>query len=350
MGYDVIADQLRLRLSDGHLHILSDLFQTMNSYNDGVDALCFKVKHHQLERCINDLYQKDLIQRRTGKDHKNVYRPSLLALPLIDDETARTIENTCDAIVQCLYRAFKNDPYVRLTIGDVANQVSADEGVLQEALRYLRDMPLGLVAISDDKPLVETDNVPIIESIMKYPSLLDVYKQLLQWTMANNSEAPFFVAEEEPMPTPFVSLIDELLTPSNRSIINAEIVRVLQELRLALLHGLRTLSAVGIRTVIDMIVDDQSKRDLGSFQHKIQWLKDEGLVPELTRKHLLEVIDLGSSAAHRGYNPKGEHLKTALMMLNHLVQSVYTMPNRINEMKRDKPTRARSLQRNRRKK
>ncbi|ANO49984.1 hypothetical protein [Woeseia oceani] len=144
----------------------------------------------------------------------------------------------------------------------------SSETELFDALRLLRDMPLDLIAISDDLTLSDTVNVPFTKTIMHYPALIHVYEQLLQRaTVAELDTQSTLIKGNAPFGH-LMDHLDELLAAENSFRIDAEILQVIRELRIALFKELRTLSAVSTRTVIDMIVDHRAGSDLGSFRAK----------------------------------------------------------------------------------
>jgi len=79
--------------------------------------------------------------------------------------------------------------------------------------------------------------------------------------------------------------------------------------------------------------------DAGTFAQKLAQLEDAGFVGRRDRKFLDAALDAGSAAAHRGYQPKKEHLDHVMDIVENLLQAVYILEEAADELKESTPAR-----------
>ena len=113
---------------------------------------------------------------------------------------------------------------------------------------------------------------------------------------------------------------------------------LLVEIYTALAQDLRALPAMGVRAVID-VVCVTLVGDSGSFESKLDLLRERGHISDIERSILTAAIDAGSASAHRGYVPSKEDLTTLLDVVEHLLQAQYILPDAVEKMKSNTPSR-----------
>ncbi|GBO55758.1 hypothetical protein APA_3908 [Pseudanabaena sp. lw0831] len=118
-----------------------------------------------------------------------------------------------------------------------------------------------------------------------------------------------------------------------------EMQDLLAEVYIALHSNSRRLALMGARTVIDMFILDKIG-DIGTFEEKLKKLVDGGYLGSKQRDILKVVLDAGSAAAHRGYNPSPEDLNHVIDVVESLLQ-FYIFEVQSNSVKVKIPPRAR---------
>lgn len=119
-----------------------------------------------------------------------------------------------------------------------------------------------------------------------------------------------------------------------------DIPPLMKEVYLALHTGSNRLAAMGTRTVLDLVMNEQIG-DVGVFSKKLDTLLGEGLVTKSERDILEAALDVGSAASHRGHAPKPEELSAIMDIIEHLLQKIYILPSKVASLKAATPPKAR---------
>lgn len=117
-----------------------------------------------------------------------------------------------------------------------------------------------------------------------------------------------------------------------------EVKSLMDEIYSALHANSRRLALMGARTVVDMLLMDKVG-DLGTFSEKLAQLEGHGFVGRKNREFLGAALDAGNAAAHRGYQPKKEHLDHVMDIVENLLQAVYILEEAADELKKSTPAR-----------
>lgn len=108
---------------------------------------------------------------------------------------------------------------------------------------------------------------------------------------------------------------------------------VLREVYLSLNVGLRFLPAVGIRTALDVLINEKVG-DVGTFEQKLEKLVGAGFVSAEEKDRLAVLAEAGHAAAHRGYAPEPQVLDVVLKILESVVEWLYIEVKRSTELSR----------------
>ena len=108
--------------------------------------------------------------------------------------------------------------------------------------------------------------------------------------------------------------------------------RILKELYCALDNELYTLSAMGIRKVIDLICSDKLGADAGPFEQKLESLEKNNIISSSEKKLLEFLVELGNAASHRAFNPNQKMLQSAEEIMKHLILKHYIYPAQAEEL------------------
>ena len=115
---------------------------------------------------------------------------------------------------------------------------------------------------------------------------------------------------------------------------------LLLEIYAALHNDAPSLAAMGIRAVIETVMVN-AVGDEGSFKRNLSTLKSKGLISQLDIDHLMDVLDVGSAAIHRGHIPRLDDVIGALDIAETLVKRLHLDKNAIAALKKSTPPRSR---------
>ena len=106
---------------------------------------------------------------------------------------------------------------------------------------------------------------------------------------------------------------------------------IIEEMLYALAGGKMRLSTVGLRMIVEFIVNDKECSGRG-LMHKINDLRAKGLIDE-GQKDLLHKIRLkGNSGAHRGLSMSTTELVAGMSVVDLLIEKLYSAPKRQDEV------------------
>lgn len=91
------------------------------------------------------------------------------------------------------------------------------------------------------------------------------------------------------------------------------------------------LAAIGVRTVLDMVLVS-TVGDIGGFAAKLSQLESRKYVTSCERERLDVLADVGSAAAHRGYTVGIGDLNIIIDILEEVVRKLYIDPGRDKEL------------------
>lgn len=117
---------------------------------------------------------------------------------------------------------------------------------------------------------------------------------------------------------------------------------LVEEIYVALHSGSSQLALMGIRALFDLLALEHVG-DVGSFAKKIEALQNKGVISAKNRDGLAAIIDAGSAAAHRGYQPALAQLGEVMDILENVLQSVYALDGAATRIKRGTPPRSGSV-------
>lgn len=115
--------------------------------------------------------------------------------------------------------------------------------------------------------------------------------------------------------------------------------RLLNESYMALNAGLLAVGAMGIRSVVEFAMVE-FVGEKGGFEHKLHRLLDQGMITEIERSALSDVIDFGHAAVHRQQNPTAQDVQTLIDLVEMFLWNLFVMPHQASELRRN--TRQRS--------
>lgn len=102
----------------------------------------------------------------------------------------------------------------------------------------------------------------------------------------------------------------------------------MNELYRSLDAGLMVLSSIGIRTAFDAACEALGIESGLQFAKKLKSLVDEGKIRASESEKLSVLIDAGSAAAHRGWEPESEQLDVQMDILEEFIFNSVVLPSR----------------------
>ena len=115
--------------------------------------------------------------------------------------------------------------------------------------------------------------------------------------------------------------------------------RVMDEVYGALNSGFIVLASIGTRTLIDRAIYLRVGDPNGGFAAKLKLMEDRGHIGADESEILEAMTDAGSAAAHRGYSPKADTLKTIIETVEIFLRREFFIKTEARKVKAATPPR-----------
>ncbi len=109
--------------------------------------------------------------------------------------------------------------------------------------------------------------------------------------------------------------------------------KILSEVYDAVERRSNILAATGLRTAFDRVVSYHAVDESLYLAAKVNALQDRGFIGETEANILNTVVDAGSAAAHRAWNPTDEQLGQLLQALEHFIHRTVVVGEKVLEVK-----------------
>jgi hypothetical protein len=315
-------------------HLINETLQS----DAGVDCLAFRAKNYDRIEQLDQLEAEGYLRKDEDR-----YFVSVTALAQLENERAGHILRNAEKLFVELRRHYQTTQRDAIRVDVLSGRAGVDPGETCEALSYMVEgrwwgsRSTSFFAVPD--PHIQPS-----EAILRFDSFARVIEQLRSWqttriqdrqTALANALRHFPVQHVEPeLTSPRVlrqkpDWFDQL--PESPRDLLAEIYS-------ALSLDLRALPAMGVRAVIDVVCVGLVG-DSGTFEKKLERLKEKGYITEMERLILSIAIDTGSASAHRGHVPGHDDLATLLDITEHLLRAQYILPVAAQKMKSNTPPR-----------
>ena len=323
-----------LKLAGGSGHdLLQDIYSRFVNYNAGVDAKRFRADRKDYRDEIRRLENRQLIQNRF--EEVEVYRPLLIALPLINEESAKRTLNAADQILTYLAKRYIASPNCNVSKAEIVANVDAPRSETCMALKYLKETP-AVAGGSTDFPATDDSFTMTGEQLLDFDSLAPLLTQLAEWADYSSAVPVTYVDDITPDDPGLTSLFDTDLAGHWTSSLPDGIQIVLREVDRGAQIGLVTLPAFGIRTVIEMVCTEKIE-NAGTLPAKVDALVKKGLLTRTSADALKTVVKLGNATAHRGYRPESGDLSLAVDVLCGLLRELYHISPRAEGLRERVP-------------
>jgi len=325
-------------LSTNEKKLLARLLDEAPGRDAGVDRLAFRAQGFEEIALIDRLEAEGYI--RNEEDH---YFVSVVALPGLDNERARRLLRNAEKLFKELKSHYKRVQREPIQVDELAGRVGIEPFPAREALSYMVEgtwwggRSTSFFAVPD--PYIQPS-----EAILRFDSFGAVIRQLQEWQANRIQDRQRALAG---------ALLSHPAASDDSSQVNSSVQRqkpdwfgqlpdaprdLLAEIYSALTLDLRALSAMGVRAVID-IVCVALVGDSGSFERKLDRLREGGHISDTERSILSVAIDAGSASAHRGYVPSRDDLASLLDIVEHMLRAQYVLPAAAKKMKANTPPR-----------
>lgn len=339
------SKSLAQHLDDESLSILKDIFRLTQEACAGVDAPNFRANHEDSLDVLNRLESYGLLR----KDNER-YWVSLVGLPLLSDQEADALLLTFEKLFAALRHFYKSNQRDQLSLADLAKIVKVPLDEVRRCLSYMVEGSWWGGRSTDFYASAEAFIKPS-EAILGYKTFHDVILQMQQWARQRISDR----INHERNPVSSERFFPPFLKSYNRGVeerairqkpdwyekLDAEYQSLLNEIYIALAIDIQALTAMGLRTVIDMVCN-KLVGDLGRFDEKLEALLTKGFINMNEKEILAIAVDAGSASAHRGHTPKKEDLNTLLDIVEHLLKGVYVLRPASKRLKQSTPPRKRA--------
>jgi hypothetical protein len=119
--------------------------------------------------------------------------------------------------------------------------------------------------------------------------------------------------------------------------IDSELHTILTELYSAASHDLHVCAAIAIRTAFDRAAQKLRVDPSGTFNQKLDQLESKGYLGVLDKVVLNTIVNAGNAAAHRGWKPKADELKTLIASLESFIHRAFILNDAVNKIKKRVP-------------
>lgn len=313
-------------------NLLLDLFRQATAPKFVVDRRSFRVRHEEHIEVLDEMARSDDI-----RDNQGVYAPALLALSeLTADPDVRQFLDDCDLVLRVLRDRYRANQVDMVEAEELARQAGLDRGRFDRAMTYLNESVSllgGSRGSQDEGPL---QMVVPGEKVLRLKSVQDVLDELRHYRSlrASWTGLPLESAAAAPR-TPAHAVIEERQWLQH---LPDDVRALLAETYAAQHIGLRALVVMGVRAAIDMTCNHLVS-DLGSFDRKLDALRDAALITEAQRHALGAVVQVGHASAHRGHIPDVDDVNDVLDILERMLKAHYLDPRTAERLRQVTPTR-----------
>ncbi len=304
-----------------------------------INAKEFRARHEDHLDALNRLEQGPYIKKKD-----NLYRIKLLALAEFkgDDARIETLLNQCDQVFCLLRASYKDCTDAAVELSEMVENTGISEFQLRLVLTYLEDATIWGTYTSDPLGSQEVRVTPG-ENILRYKTFDHVIQQLRDWASRPLHGGSLMQRAESPKPL-FLSEMNgaHLLKPSDLpewyGSLPAKIREMLLEVRYNLQKELSALPSMGLRSVIDMVCNDQVG-DIGSFAQKMHNLVEKRLITPKKRQIIETALEVGHASIHRGHFPTAKELQVVMDIVDHLLEELYVLDKTSESLRASVPKR-----------
>lgn len=279
-----------------------------------------------------------LVRRHFILDQNARYSVSALCLPQIESGLASTILKDANLLWKAYGAEFLSSDNDSAFLSTVAKAAGLDMDDAQRALHYMMqtNWHRGYATPADGL----YDSVAIGEEVLRYESfsayLAQLHKQQSDLdTLTGPVGSPSFLDFGEST----LKVLNAPIFPVWVSELPEGLRELLNETFQAKEQGWNRLAAMGIRAVFDMVSTEALQVDAGSFKKKLDDMVLEEHIALTQHANLGAMIEAGSAAAHRGFNPTPEMVDTMWGIAINALESLFVLKPKAQKLRGDTPAR-----------
>lgn len=317
-------------LDEAHTELLRTLLQQSEASGGFTDAKRFRIENDGRRGALDELERDEYI-RRVRDVQGDCYRvtlPGIGQLSASSKEARRIID-----VAEALWAAYRSHyrTHVEKPIGlqELSVQLALDVETVSRVHTYMREFPDCPVESCPADSLYQY--VAVQERVLDWERFSDCVAQVRRWQSDRiaNSRAgqviSFLPTESEFVGGALPPSVAVPSLPSWADKLPRQVASIFGEVHTGIAADLRALTAMGIRTIVDLVIFDHFGEDLGTFKEKLSRLAASGRLTAQQHQALDAVVEAGNAAAHRGFTPSADELRAMMSALSVLLQSIYVL-------------------------
>jgi hypothetical protein len=318
------------KLGSEKITCLHDVFCALNGYPPQLDKRDYRKNHvHQMEVLDELEHSHQLI--KCDKTHTH-YQIIPYVFLLIDDPKAITILEDMETIFQLFKDVYMEQDITPIAFNEIQERLKINKHRLQIALYYLCETHSIYCGKQNDFPDTDESTITIDERVLRINTVNDLLLQYFRWHYLE----PEAKAETSDLLTSLANGSSNV-RPDWYDELDDKMAHVVDEIDTAIQVGLRSLTLMGIRALIEALMISCIGDDKKSFRKNLNELCKKGYTTERNADFLYKVIDAGSAVIHRGYIPSDEDVKLCIDMVKNLMEQVYVIHPKLDEMSKRTP-------------
>ncbi len=330
------VDFVKEKLGEEALNALGAIYNAVKGKPPSVPAERFRADNHKWLDLLDSLEQRySLIKRGDkGKD----YLLKSHALPVID--AAYPILTKMQRLYERMTELYPIHLSQRIDIDTLLGGFEGDRNEWIEALYYLTDMSGVWSHKSLGFPYADDSSMSISESVLKKDSVAALLSQFYKWHYVEprNNLHEWDRGIDDEQSVTFFPQNPKNSFPSWYDNLDGDKKDLINEIEAALTNKLSALPAMGLRTLLDVLMVE-TIGDIGGFEKKLRKFSDDGHITKKQSDLIQGVLNVGHAASHRAYFPDNDALKTCVDIVIHLMESMYSLSPRMQRLEENTPKR-----------
>lgn len=284
---------------------------------------------------IDSLINRGYIREQTGR-----YSLSLVSLGELKSPAVTELLDACDALWNELQTHYRKNLGAQVPLGWLAQEAGLTIEIVRKAMTYMIEFPW-YAGCSSGFPNHEDAAVGPQEKVIRLPTFRHAIAELRSWKIAfqhsGTDRGLQFPINRQPAGTN---------QPRNEEVaqwhatLQEPLATILKEIAFARSAGLRTIAAMGARSVIDLVCTDIAG-DRNTFKQKIDEIERLGHLSAEECKAVAAAFDAGSASAHRGYLIDDQNLSNLIEIMEHLLRRRFRISEAARNIEASTPQRIR---------
>lgn len=332
-------DAVRKSVAPNDVAVLTDIFRTAAGKPPGVPAQRYRANHKDWHDAITRLANERNFLQQQGAN----YELRVFALPLIDDQRARTILEIIEAIFQRMKLVYDKHLSEPRPLGEIIEGVSGNEVDILAALYFMIDAHSVTAGHTNGFPYCENPQFSVAESVILYPGFGRILDEFYEWHITNPRRLADTWLNSHPFSRPtddkgFFTATDAAVPPKWFDQLDKEKQALITEIDAALRAGSMALPVMGLRALIESVIRDHiDEPGQDGLKDRLSGFKKKGFVTDQQALTIYSVIDVGNAAAHRAHFPSEAGLETCVGVVKNMMELIYILKPRMDAVAANTP-------------